>query len=152
MPTVPSATETTPLALDAPELYINRELSWLAFNARVLAQAADPRQPLLERVKFLAIVGSNLDEFFMIRVATLQKQMRTGRESISPDGLTTHQQLTIVRERALAMLAEQGADVGAAVAPRARRPRASPSSIHRTTPTRLPPTCAITSPARSLRC
>ena len=89
MPTVPSATETTPLALDAPELYINRELSWLAFNARVLAQAADPRQPLLERVKFLAIVGTNLDEFFMIRVATLQKQMRTGRESISPDGLTT---------------------------------------------------------------
>jgi polyphosphate kinase len=108
MPTLPPATETTPQALDAPELYINRELSWLAFNARVLAQAADPRQPLLERVKFLAIVGSNLDEFFMIRVATLQKQMRTGRESISPDGLTTHQQLTIVRERALAMLAEQG--------------------------------------------
>jgi polyphosphate kinase len=95
-------------ALDAPELYINRELSWLAFNARVLAQAVDERNPLLERVKFLAIVGSNLDEFFMIRVATLQKQLRTGRESISPDGLTTHQQLTIVREHALSMLAEQG--------------------------------------------
>jgi polyphosphate kinase len=95
-------------ALDAPELYINRELSWLAFNARVLAQAADERNPILERVKFLAIVGSNLDEFFMIRVATLQKQLRTGRETVSPDGLTTQQQLSIVRTQALAMLAQLG--------------------------------------------
>ena len=95
-------------ALDAPELYINRELSWLAFNERVLAQAADERNPVLERVKFLAIVGSNLDEFFMIRVATLQKQLRTGHDSISPDGMTTHQQLAVVRTQALAMLARQG--------------------------------------------
>src|SRR5262249_17234202 len=69
-----------PVALEAPELYINRELSWLAFNTRVLTQATDHRQPLLERVKFLAIVGSNLDEFFMIRVATLLKQLRTRGE------------------------------------------------------------------------
>jgi polyphosphate kinase len=100
--------DVTPASLDANELYINRELSWLAFNTRVLAQAADERHPLLERVKFLAIVGSNLDEFFMIRVAVLQKQLRTTRESVSPDGLTTEQQLAIVREHALAMVTRQG--------------------------------------------
>ena len=101
-------TDVTPVALDAPEWYINRELSWLAFNTRVLAQATDERHPLLERVKFLAIVGSNLDEFFMIRVAVLQKQLSTRRESVSPDGLTTEQQLAIVREHALGMLTRQG--------------------------------------------
>jgi polyphosphate kinase len=100
--------DLTPAALDAPGLYINRELSWLAFNTRVLAQATDGRHPLLERVKFLAIVGSNLDEFFMIRVAALQKQLRTHRESVSPDGRTTQQQLAVVREQALAMLKRQG--------------------------------------------
>ena len=94
--------------LDRADLYINRELSWLAFNARVLAQARDEGHPLLERVKFLAIVGTNLDEFFMIRVAALLKQLRSRHESISPDGLTTQQQVAIVRERALEMLAEQG--------------------------------------------
>jgi polyphosphate kinase len=95
-------------SLDSPDLYLNRELSWLAFNARVLAQARDERHPLLERVKFLAIVGTNLDEFFMIRVAALQKQLRASGERVSLDGLATQQQLAIVRERALAMLAEQG--------------------------------------------
>src|SRR5262245_58616419 len=99
--------EAAAIALDAPELYIKRELSWLAVNARVLAQATNERHPLLERVKFLAIVGSNLDEFFMIRVAALQKQLRTRRESISPDGLTTEQQLAIVREHALRMMTRQ---------------------------------------------
>ena len=94
--------------LGAPELYLNRELSWLAFNARVLAQTRHERHPLLERVKFLAIVGSNLDEFFMIRVATLLKQLRAGHDSVSPDGLTTHQQLVTVRQQALRMLTEQG--------------------------------------------
>ena len=94
-------------ALDAPGLYINRELSWLAFNERVLDQARDPRHPLLERVKFLAIVGTNLDEFFMIRVAALQKQLRTHRDLVSPDGLTTEQQVTLVRARARRMLDEQ---------------------------------------------
>ena len=93
--------------LDSPTLYLNRELSWLAFNERVLDQARDRRHPLLERVKFLAIVGTNLDEFFMIRVAVLQKQMRTHREHVSPDGLTTEQQLALVRARARQMLDEQ---------------------------------------------
>jgi polyphosphate kinase len=93
--------------LDSPTLYLNRELSWLAFNERVLDQARDRRHPLLERVKFLAIVRTNLDEFFMIRVAVLQKQMRTHREHVSPDGLTTEQQLALVRARARQMLDEQ---------------------------------------------
>jgi len=95
-------------SLDRAELYINRELSWLAFNARVLAQARDASHPLLERVKFLAIVGTNLDEFFMIRFAALLKQLRSRHESVSSDGMTTQQQVAIVRERALEMLAEQG--------------------------------------------
>jgi polyphosphate kinase len=86
-----------------PALYINRESSWLAFNQRVLDQARDTAHPLLERVKFLAITGSNLDEFFMVRVATLLKKFRAGLEDVSPDGLNTEQQLDAIRTRAHAM-------------------------------------------------
>ncbi len=71
-----------------PSLYINRELSWLAFNQRVLNEAWDDRHPLLERVKFLAIFGSNLDEFFMIRVSGLQAQRAEGVADVAPDGMT----------------------------------------------------------------
>ena len=95
------------VSLQDPSLFINRELSWLAFNERVLALAWDDGHPLLERVKFLAIVGSNLDEFFMIRVAALHKQLRTDGERMSTDGLTTEQQLALVRARALQMLENQ---------------------------------------------
>ena len=80
--------------------YINRELSWLEFNQRVLRQALDPRHPLLERVKFLSIVATNLDEFFMVRVATLLRKYRSDIEDISPDGLDTAQQLAAIRKRA----------------------------------------------------
>jgi polyphosphate kinase len=68
----------TAVALDSPSLYINRELSWLEFNGRVLDEARDPKVPLLERLKFLAIFGSNLDEFFMVRVGGLQQKVHAG--------------------------------------------------------------------------
>ncbi len=94
-----------PANLEHPALYINRELSWLEFNQRVLDQAYDPAHPLLERVKFLAIVATNLDEFFMVRVATLLKKYRAGIEDVSPDGLNTEQQLVATRARARTMMA-----------------------------------------------
>src|SRR5512134_1015246 len=98
-----------PNDLSSPALYINRELSWLAFNERVLAQAQDASHPLLERVKFLAITGTNLDEFFMVRVATILKKFRAGIEEISIDGQTTDQQLATIRTRALAQIDDQTA-------------------------------------------
>ncbi len=82
-------------------------MSWLAFNERVLAQAQDSSHPLLERVKFLAITGTNLDEFFMVRVATILKKFRAGIEEVSIDGLTTEQELATIRRRALAQIDEQ---------------------------------------------
>jgi len=98
-----------PTDLTTPALYINRELSWLAFNERVLAQAQDASHPLLERVTFLAITGTNLDEFFMVRVATILKKFRAGIEDVSIDGQTTEQQLTTIRARALAQMEDQTA-------------------------------------------
>ena len=94
-----------PANLEHPALYINRELSWLEFNQRVLDQALDAAHPLLERVKFLAIVATNLDEFYMVRVATLLKKYRAGIEDVSPDGLNTEQQLVATRARAAQMMA-----------------------------------------------
>src|SRR5262245_63850753 len=93
----PVSIEPPRALLDTPDLYINRELSWLEFNQRVLDQAFDDAHPLLERVKFLAIVGSNLDEFFMVRVATLLRAQRSGGGYVSPDGLTVAQQLASIR-------------------------------------------------------
>jgi polyphosphate kinase len=87
------------LPLTDPSLYINRELSWLAFNRRVLAQAEDASHPLLERVRFLSIVGTNLDEFFMIRVSALLRKVRSGVEDVSLDGLSTAEQLARVPRR-----------------------------------------------------
>ncbi|MGZ8636688.1 MAG: polyphosphate kinase 1 [Actinomycetota bacterium] len=80
--------------------YLNRELSWLDFNTRVLAIAEDSSLPLLERVKFVAIFADNLDEFFQIRVAGLQEQVEAGVQKVSPDGRTPAQQLSEIRERA----------------------------------------------------
>ena len=85
--------------LDSPELYLNRELTWLAFNERVLCEAEDERPPILERVKFLAIVGSNLDEFVMKRIGGLKQQAAAGMRELSVDGRTPEQQIEECVER-----------------------------------------------------
>jgi len=87
--------------LGDPSLYFNRELSWLDFNARVLELAEDESVPLLERVKFCAIYGSNLDEFFMVRVAGLWDQNDAGIDARGPDGLSPAEQITAIRSRTL---------------------------------------------------
>src|ERR1700719_3792251 len=84
--------------LNDHSLYFNREISWLAFNRRVLEEALDPSWPLLERMKFLAIFHSNLDEFFMIRVSALHEQLEAAVTEKSADGLSAPEQLRRIRE------------------------------------------------------
>lgn len=93
------------LATESGEL-LNRELSWLAFNERVLAEAKDERNPLLERLKYAGICGSNLDEFFMVRVAGIHRQIAAGVTTPSPDGLLPGEVLSLVRVKATRMLKE----------------------------------------------
>ena len=81
-----------------PNNYINRELSWISFNERVLSHALDPRTPLLEQAKFSAIFSNNLDEFFMVRVASLKSQVDAGITKRSVDGMTPLEQLGAIRE------------------------------------------------------
>jgi polyphosphate kinase len=90
-----------------PANYFNRETSWLAFNQRVLDQAKNPQVPLLERLKFLAITSSNLDEFFMVRVGGLQMQKAAKVASTDPSGMTVAAQLESIRERTSAMTQAQ---------------------------------------------
>src|ERR671937_744044 len=86
-------------ALDSPELFTNRELSWLQFNERVLELVEDERMPLLERVKFLAIYATNLDEFFMVRVAGLHDQVDAGIDARGPDNLSPYETIQRITER-----------------------------------------------------
>ena len=95
-----------PEPVELPEhRYSNRELSWLSYNGRVLAQAEDRRQPLLERMKFLSIFASNLDEFYMVRVAGLKRRLQMGLGVRSPDGLTLRESLIAVNQRARELMA-----------------------------------------------
>jgi polyphosphate kinase len=93
--------------LPPTSLFINRELSWLEFNARVLHEAADARTPLLERIKFLSIFSTNLDEFYMVRVAGLRRKAAQGAQQYPPDGMTPPEQLAAVRARVRELLARR---------------------------------------------
>ena len=90
--------------LDDPRLFINKELSWLKLNERILEEAQDPSHPLLERIKFLAICGSNLDEFFMVRVSALRQQVQRGALKVPPDGMTPQEQLNAIRREVTSLL------------------------------------------------
>jgi len=93
--------------LDHPSLFINRELSWLEFNRRVLSEATDRTHPLIERVKFLSIFSNNLDEYFMIRVSGLERQLARGVREAPPDGMSPSFQLSEIHRVLEPMLAQQ---------------------------------------------
>ena len=98
---------TKPIDPKAPERLINRELSWLAFNTRVLEEAKNERHPLLERLRFLAISAANLDEFYMVRVAGLKGMVTANVGTLSDDGRQPQQQLDAINAMASDLMAQQ---------------------------------------------
>jgi polyphosphate kinase len=100
------AKKDTGIDLTDPALYVNRELGLLEFQRRVLQEAQDETNPLLERVKFISILGSNLDEFFMVRVAGLKKQVAAGVVDVPADGMTPAQQLVEIRKVSLDLMTQ----------------------------------------------
>src|SRR3954449_5736248 len=96
---VPQVVQTVHDRFGDPKNFINRELSWLAFNQRVLEEARDPTQPLIERVKFLTIFSSNLDEFFEIRVAGIKQQIESETSDVGPDGLSPTELFDRIQKR-----------------------------------------------------
>lgn len=103
----PEVQDASTIGMDSPDRFINRELSWLQFNSRVMRECQNPRYPLLERVRFLSISASNLDEFFMVRVAALWGMTQADVKTVTPDGLTVAQQLEKIDELANWLVVEQ---------------------------------------------
>src|SRR5207249_7608251 len=104
---VPHVVQTVHDRFGDPKNFINRELSWLAFNRRVLEEAQDPTQPLIERVKFLTIFSSNLDEFFEIRVAGIKQQIKSETSDIGPDGLSPTDTVNLIQKTVRELVATQ---------------------------------------------
>ncbi len=102
-----TTTNSADIDLSDPQYYINRELTWLEFNDRVLHEAMDDRTPLLERLKFMGIFSSNLDEFFMVRIAAIKEQIEAQVTKLTPDGRTPNQQLTVASERVQVLMDRQ---------------------------------------------
>ena len=147
----PPARTPAPASELPDDRYLNRELSWLDFNARVLALAEDPSQPLLERAKFLAIFASNLDEFYMVRVAGLKRRDETGLAVRSADGLSPREQLARIAARSQAIAEAQARVFLDHVRPELEA-RASASCAGTSWPTTSAAGCRTTSPRRSTRC